>query len=138
VASVDLTGHMLDDRYRVIERIGEGAMGSVYRAERVKLGRTARLPYQASRLCLERMWWGDGLKHARTAIALDPTYKTDAELIKLVVRGFNTTASYDWTLARFLRDDIGPAAKPFLEETARTHPNAIVRKRAAAELKRYP
>ena len=35
----DLIGAVLDGRYRVIEPIAEGAMGVVYRAERVKLGR---------------------------------------------------------------------------------------------------
>jgi hypothetical protein len=97
----------------------------------------ARLPYHASKLYLDKMWWADGLKQARVAIALDAKYKTDDELIKLVLKGFNTTASYDSMLARFLREDIGAAAKPYLEDTARAHPNPIVRKRAATELKRY-
>ncbi|HEX4419884.1 MAG TPA: protein kinase, partial [Kofleriaceae bacterium] len=35
----ELTGAILDGRYRVIEPVAEGAMGVVYRAERVKLGR---------------------------------------------------------------------------------------------------
>jgi len=35
----DLTGVILDGRYRVLEPISEGAMGVVYRAERLKLGR---------------------------------------------------------------------------------------------------
>ncbi|MBA3538187.1 MAG: serine/threonine protein kinase, partial [Deltaproteobacteria bacterium] len=35
----DLTGVILDGRYRIIQAIAEGAMGVVYRAERVKLGR---------------------------------------------------------------------------------------------------
>ena len=35
----DLSGVILDGRYQVIEVIGEGAMGKVYRAERLKLGR---------------------------------------------------------------------------------------------------
>jgi serine/threonine-protein kinase len=99
--------------------------------------KNARIAYEVSRLYLEKMWWADGLKQARAAIALDPVYRNDAELIRLVLRGFNTTASYDWTLAKFLREDIGPAAKPFIEDTATSHPNPIVRKRAAAELKRY-
>lgn len=98
----------------------------------------ARLPYEASKLYLEKMWWADGLKQARAALELDATYKTDADLIKLVLKGFNTTASYDSTLARFLREDIGAAAKPFMEDTATAHPNPIVRKRAASELRRYP
>ncbi len=36
----DLSGQVLDGRYRVIAPVGKGAMGSVYRAEDVKLGRT--------------------------------------------------------------------------------------------------
>ncbi|HEU0033694.1 MAG TPA: serine/threonine-protein kinase [Kofleriaceae bacterium] len=35
----DLSGQVLDGRYRVIEPVGKGAMGSVYRAEHLKLGR---------------------------------------------------------------------------------------------------
>jgi len=35
----DLTGAILDGRYRVIEPVAQGGMGTVYRAERVKLGR---------------------------------------------------------------------------------------------------
>ena len=97
----------------------------------------ARIPYEASKLVLGKSWWADGLKLARAAIALDPSYRSDADLIKLVLKGFNSTASYDWMLAKFLREDIGAPAKPFLEDTAASHPNLIVRKRAAAELKRY-
>lgn len=98
----------------------------------------ARLPYEASKLYLDKMWWADGLKQARAAIELDAKYKSDPDLIKLVLKGFNTTAGYDSTLARFLREDIGAAAKPYIEDTAKAHPNPIVRKRAASELKRYP
>ncbi|NVB80270.1 MAG: serine/threonine protein kinase [Kofleriaceae bacterium] len=97
----------------------------------------ARLPYHAGLIYLDRMWWADGLKQLRAAIAIDPKYKSDPELIKAVIRGFNTTAKYDWTLASFLRKDIGKAAKPYLEDTANAHPNQLVRKRAAAELRRY-
>ena len=97
----------------------------------------ARLPYRAGLLYLDRMWWADGLKQLRAAIAIDPVYRTDPELIKTVLRGFNTTARYDATLASFLRNDIGEAAKPYLEDTANAHPNVLVRKRAQAELRRY-
>jgi serine/threonine-protein kinase len=97
----------------------------------------ARLPYRAGLLYMDEMWWADGLKQLRAAIALDPKLKSDPAIIKAVLRGFNTTASYDWTLAGFLHDDIGEPAKPYLEEVAREHPNPLVRKRAAAELRRY-
>ncbi len=39
VTGPDLSGHILDGRYKVLEAIAEGAMGVVYRAERLKLGR---------------------------------------------------------------------------------------------------
>jgi serine/threonine-protein kinase len=97
----------------------------------------ARLPYHAGRLYLDRMFFADGLPLVRAAIALDPAYRSDDVLIKLLVRGFNATAGYDGTIARFLRNDIGEAARPYLEETAKSHRNPIVRKRALAELRRY-
>ena len=97
----------------------------------------ARLPYHAGMLYLDKMYFADGLPLVRAAIELDPAYRRDDALIKLLVRGFNATASYDGTIARFLRDDIGEAAKPYLEQTAKSHPNPIVRNRATAELRRY-
>lgn len=114
----------------------EGAIKSLLEARRTYPD-DARLPYTLAKLYLEKMWWADGLKQARAALALDPKLRTDPELIKLVLRGFNTTASYDWTLAHFLHDDIGDAAKPYLEDAATNHPNPIVRARAKAELRRY-
>ncbi len=97
----------------------------------------ARLAYEASKLYLDKMWWDDGLKQARAAIALAPAYRTDDELIKLVLKGFITTKNYDWRLAKFLREDVGTAAKPYLEDTAKNHPSVKIRSRAASELKRY-
>jgi serine/threonine protein kinase len=39
----DLSGTVLDGRYQVIEPIADGAMGSVYRGERLKLGRAVAI-----------------------------------------------------------------------------------------------
>ena len=97
----------------------------------------ARLAVAAGKLLFHKMWWVDGLKQFRDAVRLDPTYKTDADLIKVVLRGFNTTPNYHPEIARFLREDIGPVAKEYLEETAKTHPSPGTRSRAAAELKRH-
>ena len=96
-----------------------------------------RVPYTLAKLYFDKMWWPDGLKQARAALALDPSLKTDPELIKLALFGFTNTASYDWTLAKFLHDDIGEAAKPYMEDVAKNNPNPIVRSRVTAELRRY-
>jgi tRNA A-37 threonylcarbamoyl transferase component Bud32 len=97
----------------------------------------ARLAAEAGKLYFQKMWWNDGLKQFRDAVRLDPTYTTDAEFIKVVLRGFVTAQSYG-EIARFLRESIGPMAKEFLQETAKDHTNPGIRARAAAELKRYP
>jgi len=98
---------------------------------------SATLAYAAGRIYFSKFFWTDGLKSFRDAIRNDPTYRTDPELIKTVLRGFITTPSYNDELATFLREDIGSAAQPLLEETARDHPNPAIRTRAANELRRY-
>jgi serine/threonine-protein kinase len=97
----------------------------------------ALLAYAAGRICFSKYYWTEGLRDFRDAIRIEPAYRSDAELIKTVLRGFNTTPSYNDDLASFLRDEIGSAVQPLLEETARDHPNSIIRSRAAAELRRY-
>ena len=98
----------------------------------------ARLPLRAGRLYFTKLWFTDGLKQLRDAVRLDASLRADPELIKTVLRGFITTPRYNDDLARFLRDDIGAAARPYLEETAAGHPNPSIRQRAARELERYP
>jgi tetratricopeptide (TPR) repeat protein len=114
----------------------EAALDLLRRARR-QAPDSAPLAYTAGRICFAKFYWSEGLKHFRDAIRLDPGYRADPELIKTVLRGFITTPSYNDDLASFLRDDIGGAAQPFLEETARDHPSAMIRSRAAAELRRY-
>ena len=97
----------------------------------------AELPYLAGKLYFGKLWWTDGLKSFRDAVRLDPRYKTDPELIKLVLKGFITTPSYNDELASFLRNEIGQPAVEYLEETSRDHPNAAIRSRAKSELARY-
>ena len=114
----------------------EAALDLLRRARR-QAPDSAPLAYTAGRICFAKFYWSEGLKHFRDAIRLEPSYRADPELIKTVLRGFITTPSYNDDLASFLRDDIGGAAQPFLEETARDHPSAMIRTRAAAELRRY-
>ena len=96
-----------------------------------------RFAYEAGKLYFAKLWWTDGVKMFREAVRIDARMKTDPELIKIVLKGFITTPSYNGELASFLRQDIGAPAAPYLEETARDHPNASVRARAAKELERF-
>ena len=96
----------------------------------------AQLPLLAGKLYFAKLWFNDGLVAFRTAIKNEPALAGDPELIKTVLRGFITTPRYESELADFLHDVVGPSAAPLLDETAKGHPNATVRARAAAELKR--
>ncbi|HEU4726751.1 MAG TPA: hypothetical protein VFT22_02650, partial [Kofleriaceae bacterium] len=98
---------------------------------------SASLPYAAGRIYFAKYYWTDGLKSFRDALRSDPGYRNDPELIKTVLRGFIMTPGYNEEIASFLREEIGSAAEPFLEETARDHPNPAIRSRAANELHRY-
>jgi eukaryotic-like serine/threonine-protein kinase len=115
----------------------EAALDVLRRARRQSPD-SAVLAYTLGKQCFAKFYWSEGLKSFRDAIRGDAAYRADPELIKTVLRGFITTPSYNEDLAGFLRDDIGAAAEPFLEETARDHPNPVIRSRAAAELHRHP
>ncbi|HEU0032469.1 MAG TPA: serine/threonine-protein kinase [Kofleriaceae bacterium] len=92
------------------------------------------LAYRAGRLYCQREAWTDCLLAFRDAIRLEPGYRHDVDLIRDVLRGF-IVAVDPAPLAKFLREDIGAPATPFLDETARTHPNPKVRARAQAALR---
>jgi eukaryotic-like serine/threonine-protein kinase len=125
---------------RVDELVGQGdrdaALELLARSRR-QYPDHAALSYAAGRIYFSKYYWTEGLRSFREALRSAPAYRADPELIKTVLRGFIMTPSYNEDLASFLRDDIGSAAQPFLEETARDHPSPAVRSRAAAELRRY-
>jgi serine/threonine-protein kinase len=114
----------------------EAALEHVLRARR-QFPDTARLAWLAGRLYFSKLYWTDGIHQFRDAIRLDPAYRSDPELIKTALRGFITTPDVDDRLEEFLRADIGEPARPYLEETARDHPNSVIRARAASELRRF-
>ncbi|HET9987502.1 MAG TPA: serine/threonine-protein kinase [Kofleriaceae bacterium] len=112
----------------------EAALDVIAKARRDHADQAA-LPFAAGKIYFAKMWWADGIKSFRDAIRIDPHYRADPELIKIVIRGFSMTPSYDDRLGAFLAE-LGAAAQPALDETARTHPNPQVRARAAAQLRR--
>ncbi len=114
----------------------ERALSLLVKARR-DFPQNAQLAFQAGRVYFAKLYWTDGLASFRDAIRLDPSYRSDPELIKTALRGFITTPGVERDLETFLREDIGEPAVPYLEETARDHPNPTIRARAANELRRF-
>ena len=98
---------------------------------------SAALAAEVGQLYFNKLWWTDGIKNFRDAIRLDPSLRSDPGIIKTVLKGFITTPDVDDRLESFLREDLGDTAKPYLQETAKSHPNKQIRARAAAELRRF-
>ena len=99
---------------------------------------SAQLAFLAGKIYFAKLWWTDGIKALRDAIRLDAGYRRDPELVKLAIRAFLTTPDTDLQLSELLHKDIGDPARSALEETATTNPNALLRARATAGLKRFP
>jgi hypothetical protein len=107
-------------------------------AARKLFPKDARLSYLLGKLYFERQSWSLGLKQFRDTLALDPTYRSDPELIKTALKAFITPSEYPADLGAFLRNDIGAPARQYLEETAASHPRANIRARAKALLAKLP
>jgi serine/threonine protein kinase len=113
----------------------EGAIDTATKA-RKQYPQSAGLPYVAGRAYFAKYWWTDGIDSFRAAIKLDPTYRSDRELIRAALKGFIVTPRFDERLAGFLVE-LGSGAVPYIEETAKTHHNPQIRDRASALLRRF-
>jgi len=82
-----------------------------------------------------KLWWTDGIASFRSAIKLDPSLRTDPDLIETAVKGFLTTPEYDGRLASFVLE-LGSGAAPVLDEVGATRKDPQLRARAAALAKR--
>jgi serine/threonine-protein kinase len=108
------------------------------RAARKQHPESAEIAFLAGKAYFGQLWWSDGVDSFRAAIKLDPTYRENPELLKTVLKGFLTTPDRDDRIVSFMRKDIGPPLRSYLEETARTHPKKALRARAQAELDAEP
>ena len=79
---------------------------------------------------LEKLWWSDGLKHARAAIQIEPAYRQSPRLAKLFVHSLVSDSFWERGAA-FLDQEMAEISTPYLEETARSDKNPRVRARAA-------
>jgi hypothetical protein len=66
-----------------------------------------------------RSWWKESLEAYRAAVRLEPAYRADPALIENTIRGL-VSPSHGGRAARFLRDEIGAPAIPFLEKARRS------------------
>lgn len=63
----ELIGKILDNRYRLLDQLGEGGMGTVYRAEHVVLGEQVAIKLLSPRFAYDREWVQRFLTEARAA-----------------------------------------------------------------------
>ncbi len=108
----------------------------IVNAARLLAPQNAELAYLDGRIYFAKLWWTDGIRCLRDAVRLEPAYRSDPELIKTVLRGFLITPRTESNLAAFLVE-LGPDARPLVEDAAQNHPNRALRDRAAALLKRF-
>jgi hypothetical protein len=85
--------------------------------------------YLLGKAYFEDLWVQDGIDSFRDAIALDPSYRNNADLIASAARGLGND-SHHFAVARFLVRDIGAPARPALEGIATRHYREEVRARA--------
>ena len=93
------------------------------------------IPYMTGRLELTQGRYPEGVASLRAATRLFPGYLDDPELAKLVVQAFMSTPSRHAGLARFIHDDLGARAIPYLEDARDHAATPALRARAVAERK---
>ncbi|WP_395855039.1 serine/threonine-protein kinase [Cystobacter fuscus] len=102
---------------------------------RAQYPQSAYAPYLEGHVNFDNLRWADGLTSYGAAIRNNEAYRTDAKLIRNVIRclvsdGFHTRC------ADFLAREVGAPAAPFLEEAASSDPYANVRARASNLLRK--
>jgi hypothetical protein len=120
------------------ERVVRGGEGARLLKEVLKLShkypRNDELPYLLGQMYFSKLWVGDGLKAFRSAIQLNPEYRSNPFLLRAVITGLGNDSDHG-QVRRFLTQDIGLPAAPYLEEVLYSDWRAQVKERAAAVLR---
>ena len=95
----------------------------------------AYAPYLEGHVNMDNLRWVDGLASYGAALRNDPAYRTDATLIRNVIRCL-VSDRFHTKCADFLVREVGAPAAPFLQEAASSDAYANVRTRAANLLPR--
>ncbi|QRN94717.1 protein kinase [Archangium violaceum] len=102
---------------------------------RAQYPQSAYAPYLEGHVNFDNFRWVDGLASYGAAIRNNPAYRTDAKLVRNVIRCL-VSDRFHTKCADFLVREVGAAAAPYLEEAARSDPYANVQSRAARLLPR--
>jgi eukaryotic-like serine/threonine-protein kinase len=122
-------------RYRDLVAAGRGssAVTPLVRL-RKQFPRSAEIPYLLGQVYFDRLWCSQGIEAFRAAIAKNGAYRQDEHLITSALHCFLSPPN-SGRVSRFLRDDVGTPAVPYLQTMATKHPNSKVRERAARALR---
>jgi serine/threonine protein kinase/TolA-binding protein len=96
-----------------------------------KQPKSAYIPFLLGNLYYDQRWWSVSMDNYRTAISRNGGYRTNAVLIRNVIRMLISKKT-DRQAEAFLRRTIGRPALPYLQQTAKSDPNLYMRKYAAA------
>ena len=80
---------------------------------------SAYAPYLEGHVNFDNLRWADGLASYGAAMRNDPAYRSDAKLIRNVIRCL-VSDRFHTKCADFLVREVGSPAAPFLEEAARS------------------
>ncbi|MCP3137920.1 serine/threonine-protein kinase [Pyxidicoccus xibeiensis] len=97
--------------------------------------KSAYVRYLEGNVNFDNLRWVDGVASYRAALRNDAAYRNAPVVIQNAIRCLVSDRFHD-ICQDFLREDLGDAAVPYLEEAARSDPMANVRTRAAALLRR--
>jgi hypothetical protein len=92
----------------------------------------ADAPYLLALIDFEAHRWTEGLLNAQAAVRKNPSFRSDGDLVRGVIRSLASERGYERS-ETFLRG-LGSAATPYVKEAARHDPNPRVRERAAEVL----
>jgi serine/threonine protein kinase len=123
------------DQARALVRGGRaGTALEALRKLRARNPKDAEIHYLMGRAYFDKLWWNDGFEAYHAAIALDPSYRTDRDLITDVLKSL-VSDRYGAAGARFVEREIGAAAVPYVEDLTRSK-SVNIQKRATRLLPR--
>ena len=136
-ASLDRVGEVLDDRWRLVERLGEGGMGEVYRAQHVTLGRVVAIKVLRAELASSALYARRVLREGQAATAVSHPNIVRVEDLGIDARGvpYLVQEFLDGIdLARYAQDrrgavpahELGPLVVPVLDALATLHDAGVV------------